>query len=112
MSSSKVGRCEQTTAHKAPLLTAGDVTPEALQAWETGCVLFFLHKDVAEKEQVGKVTWTLQDPRVQDWYLSDRDRIHTLSFPDFMKEVCCHTPNTFGTVNMECTVDSRLSWSE
>ena len=24
----------------------------------------------------------------------------------------CHTPNTFGTVNMECTVDSRLSWSE
>ena len=24
----------------------------------------------------------------------------------------CHAPNTFGTVNMECTVDSRLSWSE
>ena len=23
-----------------------------------------------------------------------------------------HAPNTFGTVNMECTVDSRLSWSE
>ena len=26
--------------------------------------------------------------------------------------VQCHAPNTFGTVNMECTVDSRLSWSE
>ena len=24
----------------------------------------------------------------------------------------CHAPSTFGTVNMECTVDSRLSWSE
>ncbi|KIM68343.1 hypothetical protein SCLCIDRAFT_105827 [Scleroderma citrinum Foug A] len=24
----------------------------------------------------------------------------------------CHAPNTFGTVNMECTVNSRLSWSE
>ncbi|KIM63397.1 hypothetical protein SCLCIDRAFT_24287 [Scleroderma citrinum Foug A] len=24
----------------------------------------------------------------------------------------CHAPNTFGTVNMEHTVDSRLSWSE
>ena len=24
----------------------------------------------------------------------------------------CHAPNTFGTVNMECTVDSRLSWSK
>ena len=26
--------------------------------------------------------------------------------------VRCHTPNMFGTVNMECTVDLRLSWSE
>ena len=24
----------------------------------------------------------------------------------------CHAPNTFGTVNMEHTVNSRLSWSE
>ena len=24
----------------------------------------------------------------------------------------CHTPNTFGTVNMEHTIDSSLSWSE
>ena len=24
----------------------------------------------------------------------------------------CHAPNTFGTVNMECTIDSSLSWSE
>ena len=24
----------------------------------------------------------------------------------------CHAPNTVGTVNMECTVDLRLSWSE
>ena len=24
----------------------------------------------------------------------------------------CHTPNTFGTVNMEHTVNLRLSWSE
>ena len=87
MSSSKVGRCEQTAVHIAPLLTAGNVTPEALRAWEMGCLLFFLHKDVAEKEQVGKIAWTLQDPRVQDWYLSDCDCIHTLSFPDFMKEV-------------------------
>ena len=24
----------------------------------------------------------------------------------------CHVPNTFGTVNMECTINSSLSWSE
>ena len=28
------------------------------------------------------------------------------------RQAHCHTPNTFGTVNMECTVDSRLSWSK
>ena len=26
--------------------------------------------------------------------------------------VRCHAPNTFGTVNMEHTIDSSLSWSE
>ena len=25
---------------------------------------------------------------------------------------CCHAPNMFGTVNMEHTIDSSLSWSE
>ncbi|KIM61335.1 hypothetical protein SCLCIDRAFT_25962 [Scleroderma citrinum Foug A] len=25
---------------------------------------------------------------------------------------CCHAPNMFGTVNMEHTIDSRLSWSK
>ena len=32
----------------------------------------------------------------------------TMDVPDS----CCHTPNTFGTVNMEHTIDLRLSWSE
>ena len=31
--------------------------------------------------------------------------------PEFLN-VHCHTPNTFGTVNMGHTVNSRLSWSE
>ena len=30
----------------------------------------------------------------------------------WLRDSHCHAPNTFGTVNMECTVDSRLSWSE
>ena len=45
-------------------LTAGDITPEALRAWEMGCLQFFRQKGLAEEEQVGKVAWNLQDPRV------------------------------------------------
>ena len=29
-----------------------------------------------------------------------------------VKAVRCHAPNTFGTVNMEHTIDSSLSWSK
>ena len=32
--------------------------------------------------------------------------------PFQMRENCCHAPNMFGTVNMERTIDLRLSWSE
>ena len=41
-----------------------------------------------------------------------------INIPNLPKEMLanartrCHAPNTFGTVNMECTIDSRLSWSE
>ncbi|KIM56966.1 hypothetical protein SCLCIDRAFT_29154 [Scleroderma citrinum Foug A] len=51
MSSSNVDRCEQAAPNKAPLLTAGDVTPAALRAWEMGCLQFFRQKEVSEKEQ-------------------------------------------------------------
>ena len=34
----------------------------------------------------------------------------TFSVP--LDDTRCHAPNTFGTVNMEHTIDSRLSWSK
>ena len=30
----------------------------------------------------------------------------------YFRSTRCHAPNTFGTVNMECTVNLRLSWSK
>ena len=87
MSSFKVGCYEQVAPNKAPLLTAGDITPEALRAWEMGCYQFFWQKEVVEKEQVKKVAWNLQDPRVQDWYSNDCERLNALTFSAFMKEV-------------------------
>ena len=66
---------------------AGDITPEAVRAWEMDCLQFFRQKEVASKDQVGKVAWNLQDPRVQDWYSNECDRLNALTFAEFTKEV-------------------------
>lgn len=84
---SKTARMEQTAANKPPFLTPGDVSPEALRAWEMGCRQFFMHKSVDAAEQVAKVAWGMQDPRIQDWYLNDQDRINKLSFAEYLAEI-------------------------
>jgi len=84
---SKVARVDQASASKPPFLTPGEVTPEVLRAWEMGCTQFFRHKDVPEEEMVGKVAWGMQDPRIQDWYLTNQDEIDALAFKAYMAEV-------------------------
>jgi len=85
--SSKITWAEQASASKLPFLTAGEVTPEALWAWEMGCIQFFRHKDVPEDEMVGKVAWGMQDPWIQDWYLTNQEEIDVLSFKEYMAKV-------------------------
>ncbi|KAL4078737.1 hypothetical protein V8B97DRAFT_2021108 [Scleroderma yunnanense] len=86
MSSSKAGHCEQVVLNKPPVLMAGKITPEALQAWDMGCLQFFWQKEITKKDQVSKVTWNLQDIHVCDWYNHDCDCLNSLTFEDFMKE--------------------------
>jgi hypothetical protein len=85
---SKVARADQASVSKPPFLTPGEVTPEVLRAWEMGCTQFFRHKDVPEDEMVGKVAWGMQDPHIQDWYLTNQDEIDLLAFKEYMAEVC------------------------
>ncbi|KAG6328379.1 hypothetical protein ID866_10711 [Astraeus odoratus] len=85
--SSVTGHCKQSNPNKAPALTAGDVTPEALHAWEMGCHHFFRQKDIADADQVARVAWNLQDPHIQDWYTNSSDCLNQLTFPKFMSEV-------------------------
>ncbi|KAI6009280.1 hypothetical protein EDC04DRAFT_2581658 [Pisolithus marmoratus] len=85
----QTGRCEQLTPSKAPpILTPGDITPEALRAWELGCQNFFSLKGVTAGDQVLTVAGSLLDPHVQDWYSNNRARLVALSFSAFMTEVC------------------------
>ncbi|KAF9218370.1 hypothetical protein BS17DRAFT_811703 [Gyrodon lividus] len=81
------GRYESSAAHKAPIITVGNITPEALQSWEMGCKQYFLHRSIDSAEQVQKIAWNLQDPCIQDWYINDYDRIDKLTFSAFMEEV-------------------------
>ncbi|KAL4062441.1 hypothetical protein V8B97DRAFT_1995826 [Scleroderma yunnanense] len=85
--SSKVGHCERVAPSKPPLLTAGNITPDALRPWEICCRQFLSRKEVAAKDQVGIVAWNIQDPRVRNWYMSDCDRLDALPFDGFMKEL-------------------------
>ena len=52
---------------------------------------------------------SLKCPHLKECITMDVEE-DTISLGD--KEDRCHAPNTFGTVNMEHTVDLRLSWSE
>ncbi|KAG2078332.1 hypothetical protein BDR04DRAFT_1112561 [Suillus decipiens] len=67
----KVAHVEQVSASKPPFLTAGKITPEALCAWEMGCIQFFLHKE---------------DLVVQDWYLNNQAKFDKMSFKDYLAE--------------------------
>ncbi|KAH0826200.1 hypothetical protein J3R83DRAFT_5635 [Lanmaoa asiatica] len=80
-------RFEQTAGNKPPILSPGDVSPEELHKWETGCRQYFKVKTIAVEYQVTHVAWNLQDLRVQDWYTMEANRLNTLTFDDFMKEV-------------------------
>ncbi|KAG1781465.1 hypothetical protein EV702DRAFT_1192955 [Suillus placidus] len=83
----KAARVEQTSASKLPFLTAGQITPEALRAWEMGCTQFFLHKEVKDNEKVKKIAWGMQDPIVQDWYLNNQAKFDALTFKEYIAEV-------------------------
>ncbi|KAG2078260.1 hypothetical protein BDR04DRAFT_1088024 [Suillus decipiens] len=87
MSASKNARVKQSSASNPPFLTVGEITPEALLSWEMACMQFFIHKDVPEDERVKKVARGMQDPRIQNWYLTNKEEIDALSFREYMIEI-------------------------
>ena len=84
---SNVAEYQQSAPTKPPTLSAGEVTPEQLQKWELGCRQYFFHKDVEADNQVKRVAWGLLDPRIQQWYAIEAERLNGLDFGDFMVEL-------------------------
>lgn len=67
-------------------LTAGELNPEIICAFENACMSYFDNKNVDEKHQVQKILFGFKDPCLVEWIASGRNRLKALSFTEFMKE--------------------------
>jgi hypothetical protein len=77
---------EQDLSARPPTLTAGDITPAVMRDFEDSCVGYFDNKDIKDVKQVKKILSCFRDMRVKDWIASDKARIQSLSFTEFMEE--------------------------
>jgi len=73
---------------KCPLLTASDIPADTLCNFENGCLIYFNEKDIASKSQVRRILGAFQDPSIMNWINSNHAYLITLSFADFMMELC------------------------
>ncbi|OJT13288.1 Transposon Tf2-12 polyprotein, partial [Trametes pubescens] len=89
MSSVKAGDAtvSQTSLKSVPFLNAGRITPAALLSWESACLQYFRHKEIAPEKQVAYVSGGLLDPRVQDWWMTNSGELEYLSFGNFMSRL-------------------------
>jgi hypothetical protein len=58
-----------------------------MKKFETGCLNYFNHKEVAPDKQVRKILSCFKDSRITDWIANERERLLTLSFTEFMSEL-------------------------
>ncbi len=72
-----------------PILSPGDLTPEAVAAWATACQQYFLHaKSIAPADRISFVVAGLQDPLIQAWWNIDKANLSTMTWDDFLQEIC------------------------
>lgn len=51
------------------------------------CKLYFSQKKIPDEEQVEKIAWSIQDPWVQNWYITHQRRIDEMDFLTYMEEL-------------------------
>jgi len=75
------------TSTKAPVLTAGDISPTVMMDFENAAQDFFVAKSVPTEKQVAMVIPGLKDICICDWITADREHLIALPFVEFMKEL-------------------------
>ncbi|KAF8234327.1 hypothetical protein L208DRAFT_1019852, partial [Tricholoma matsutake] len=70
----------------APILSPGTLTIPVLCTFETACRHYFVNKEIATADRVGKILYNFESAMVQSWVVADEDHLTTLSFKVFMTE--------------------------
>jgi hypothetical protein len=86
LNAKNVAYVDQDTPSKPPVLHLGDITPAVMHEFEDACIGYFENKDIEDDKKVKKILAGLKDTRIKDWVSTDRVRLLTLSFEDFMTE--------------------------
>jgi hypothetical protein len=77
---------DQTSPSKVPILSAGDISPKVMCQFEHGCMNFFIHKKVIPDDPVSLIIGGIMDSHVNDWIVSNCDRLVALPFSAFMSK--------------------------
>ncbi|KIJ99028.1 hypothetical protein K443DRAFT_8699 [Laccaria amethystina LaAM-08-1] len=77
----------EPTSAKAPVLTAGDISPAVMMDFENAALDFFVSKSVAPEKQVTMIIPGIKDLRIRDWISAEHARLVDLAFSDFMSEM-------------------------
>lgn len=77
----------QSALNTLLVLTTGDLTFESIHNLKIACRLYFVHHNMLEDEQVMKIAWGVQDPRIQNWYNANQARINALEFDKYIEEL-------------------------
>jgi hypothetical protein len=75
---------EQDASSKVPILLPGDLNASVIREYVESCKGYFDNKDIAAEKQVCRILAGIKDSHYRDWISSDRPRIQSLNFDDFI----------------------------
>jgi len=100
------------TSSKAPVLTAGDLTPAVAMDFENAAQDFFIAKSVPANKQVLLILPGIKDICICDWITADQARITSLPFNNFIKEYVRTIFRMTGRIRSENLGCSEMSHSK
>jgi len=77
----------EPTSVKAPVLTAGDISPGVMMDFKNVVLDFFISKSVPDDKQVTMIIPGIKDLHICDWIAAECARIVTLPFAEFMTKM-------------------------
>ena len=77
----------EPTSAKAPVLTAGDISPTVMMHFKNAALDFFVLKSVPAEKQVTMIIPGIKDLRIHDWISAEHTRLIDLPFSEFMSKM-------------------------